>query len=215
MGWQGTTYPEGTTMSTQRRTASAVTALPRRYTQEDPERQVASEQERIHAKVARQIMELRLQAGLTQQELADKVQTTQSVISRLEGADYEGHSLSMLRRITEALGGRLDIAIHGDSSRQESLEAELASLADEWKRTRPNLSSSILKLVGHPAYQRIIGKGSAAIPFLLRRAQSDPDHWFWALTAITGEDPVPEEDRGDLIAMARAWAEWGKKRGYL
>jgi hypothetical protein len=32
------------------------------------------------------------------------VGTTQSVISRLEDADYEGHSLAMLRRIARAVG---------------------------------------------------------------------------------------------------------------
>lgn len=49
-------------------------------------------------------------AGLSQKELAERVGTTQSVISRLEDADYGGHSLSMLQRIAEALGLRLDVS---------------------------------------------------------------------------------------------------------
>ncbi len=48
-------------------------------------------------------------AGLTQAKLAELVGTTQSVISRLEDADYEGHSLSMLQRVAEALHRRIDI----------------------------------------------------------------------------------------------------------
>ena len=48
-------------------------------------------------------------AGLTQAELAQLVGTTQSVISRLEDADYEGHSLSMLQRIADALHQRLEV----------------------------------------------------------------------------------------------------------
>jgi len=41
------------------------------------------------------------------------------------------------------------------------------------------------------------------------------DHWFWALEAITGENPVGKEDAGDVEASARGWIAWGKKNGYL
>jgi hypothetical protein len=57
----------------------------------------------------------------------------------------------------------------------------------------------------HPAYQQIIGLGPAGVPLLLRELEREPDHWFWALRAITGEDPVPEEARGRLREMAAAW----------
>jgi transcriptional regulator with XRE-family HTH domain len=50
-------------------------------------------------------------AGLTQKELADFVGTKQPVISQLEDAEYEGHSLSMLKRIADALNQRLEIRI--------------------------------------------------------------------------------------------------------
>ena len=53
--------------------------------------------------------ELRAKAKLTQKELAAKVGTTPSVISRLEDDDYEGHSLAMLRRIASALNKRVEI----------------------------------------------------------------------------------------------------------
>jgi len=96
-------------MSTKDRTADAVAILRRRFVGDDSARQASLEEERIHAKVARQIFDLRTRAGLTQKELAEKVQTTQSVISRLEDADYEGHSLSMLRRIADVLGARIDV----------------------------------------------------------------------------------------------------------
>ena len=33
----------------------------------------------------------------------------------------------------------------------------------------------------------------------------EPDHWFWALIAITGEDPVAPKDRGKLQEMTDAW----------
>ena len=53
--------------------------------------------------------ELRTKAKLTQKELAARVGTTASVISRLEDDDYEGHSLAMLRRIASALNKRVEI----------------------------------------------------------------------------------------------------------
>jgi ribosome-binding protein aMBF1 (putative translation factor) len=96
-------------MSTRERTADAVTILRQRYVGEDPARKASLEQERTHAKIARQIFDLRTRAGLSQKELAERVRTTQSVISRLEDADYEGHSLSMLQRIAEVLGARLEV----------------------------------------------------------------------------------------------------------
>jgi len=98
-------------MSKKQPTADAVVILHRRYVGDDPERKVSLAQERIHAKVARQIYELRTAAGLTQRELAERIGTTQSAISRLEDADYEGHSLSMVRRIAEALGATVDVEI--------------------------------------------------------------------------------------------------------
>jgi len=67
------------------------------------------ELEQANLDIARQIYELRTKAKLSQAELARKVGTTQSVISRLEDADYDGHSLNMLRRIAAALEKRVEI----------------------------------------------------------------------------------------------------------
>jgi len=90
-------------------TSDAVEILHRRYYAGRPDRLAALEEERANAEVARTICELRKKAGLTQSELAKLVGTTASVISRLEDADYEGHSLSMLRRIAGALDKRVEI----------------------------------------------------------------------------------------------------------
>jgi ribosome-binding protein aMBF1 (putative translation factor) len=75
----------------------------------DPKRQQAFEEAVANREVAQRIFELREQAGLSQTELANRVGTTQSVISRLEDADYEGHSLAMLNRIAAAVERRVDI----------------------------------------------------------------------------------------------------------
>ena len=72
------------------------------------------EEEKFNAQVARMVLEARAAAGLTQQELADLAGTTQPVIARLENADYEGHSLRMLRRIARALNRHLEIRLTAD-----------------------------------------------------------------------------------------------------
>jgi transcriptional regulator with XRE-family HTH domain len=83
--------------------------LHRRYIKDDPKRKESLEQERINVRVAKMIYDLRIGAGLNQTELAALVETTQSVISRLEDADYEGHSLTMLERIAEKLRHKLRV----------------------------------------------------------------------------------------------------------
>ena len=90
-------------------TADAVEILHRRYFEGRPDMMAMLDEERANAEIGRKIYELRTRAGLTQKELADLVGTTASVICRLEDADYEGHSLSMLRRIAAALNRRVEI----------------------------------------------------------------------------------------------------------
>jgi ribosome-binding protein aMBF1 (putative translation factor) len=81
----------------------------RRSIADDPELQEMVKQSSINAQVSLIIYDVRKQAGLTQQQLADLIGTTQSVIARLEDADYEGHSLSLLARIAAALDRKLEI----------------------------------------------------------------------------------------------------------
>ncbi|NQT11997.1 MAG: helix-turn-helix domain-containing protein [Planctomycetes bacterium] len=98
-------------MTKKEQTSDAVQILRNRYVKDDPERKASVEAERVNAQVARMIYDLRNDAGLTQKELAELVGTTQSVISRLEDADYEGHSLSMLNRIAEALKQKMTVVM--------------------------------------------------------------------------------------------------------
>jgi len=78
-------------------------------TGKDPEMQRGFEEEVANREVAHKIYQLRQDSGLSQAELARRVGTTQSVISRLEDADYEGHSLAMLNRIAAAVQRRVEI----------------------------------------------------------------------------------------------------------
>ncbi len=95
-----------------------------------------------------------------------------------------------------------------------ALEHRFRALVDEWRRDTVFLSS-VTKLVKHPAYQHIIEMGEAALPLLFKELQVRPDHWFWALSAITSENPVKQEDAGDIDKMTLAWMEGGKKENYI
>lgn len=87
----------------------AVQYLYDRYIGDDPERIGSVEEESANLDVAQKIYDLRSAAGLSQRALAKLVGTTASVICQLEDADYEGHSLSMLRRIAAAVDKRVVI----------------------------------------------------------------------------------------------------------
>jgi ribosome-binding protein aMBF1 (putative translation factor) len=92
------------------RTSDAVKIL-EALTEKDKELEELVLEASLNARVAQIIYNARTQAGLTQQQLADLVETKQSVIARLEDADYEGHSLSMLQRIAQALNQRVEIQL--------------------------------------------------------------------------------------------------------
>ncbi len=87
----------------------ALEILHRRFYRGKPTRLKGLEDARANEEIARKIQQLRTAAGLTQTQLAKFVGTTASVICRLEDADYEGHSLGMLRRIASALNQRVEI----------------------------------------------------------------------------------------------------------
>ena len=74
------------------------------------------------------IYDARAEAGLSQTELAKLIGTTQSVISRLEDADYEGHSLSMLNKIAQALNLEIRIELVPINSSSPSKEAAHVSI---------------------------------------------------------------------------------------
>lgn len=65
-----------------------------------------------------------------------------------------------------------------------------------------------------PAYQAMVGMGSHAVPLILARLKDDPSpHWFWALRAITREDPAASEDT--VRGAVNAWLRWDASRGRI
>ncbi|NJR70906.1 MAG: hypothetical protein HC771_21415 [Synechococcales cyanobacterium CRU_2_2] len=86
-------------------------------------------------------------------------------------------------------------------------------LADQWKQETKGISSTT-QLAMHPAYQQIIGMGQDVVPLLMKELEAKSGRWFWALKSITGEDPVPPEQRGRTREMTEAWLAWGREQGY-
>jgi ribosome-binding protein aMBF1 (putative translation factor) len=76
-----------------------------------PELRARIAEDQLNMRLAQMIYDAREKAGLTQKQLAELIGTKQQVIARLEDAEYEGHSLSMLQRIATAVGRRLELSM--------------------------------------------------------------------------------------------------------
>lgn len=110
----------------------------------------------------------------------------------------------------------LSQGINAFSARSDDMASMFGALASAWKSERSlDPVSSIDEVVASKNYQSIIGLGDAVVPLILaqlKREGSAPDHWFPALTQLTGASPVPREDRGRITKMANAWLAWGEAR---
>ncbi|MBI5708915.1 MAG: XRE family transcriptional regulator [Candidatus Eisenbacteria bacterium] len=109
----------------------------RRYVGEDPRQLADFEEALAEDEIAFRIFKLRTKAGLTQAALAKRVGTTASVISRLEDADYEGHSLAMIRRVAAALGKRVEIRFVPDKEKRATKARHPANRKRAPKSRRP------------------------------------------------------------------------------
>jgi len=77
----------------------------------DPKFKKGFEQELEKVSIGEQLVRLRLQAGLTQAQVAKRVGTTASAISRYENADYDRYEIQTLRKIVEACGGQMKLVM--------------------------------------------------------------------------------------------------------
>ena len=100
-----------------------------------------------------------------------------------------------------------------DGTPRIAVRERFGELAAAWERDTRFLSN-IDRIVEHPAYRQIIELGPSAVPLILERLRRQPDHWFHALRAITGQEPAPC-DPGDMGRLAATWLEWGEARGLI
>ena len=193
-------------MGRKTRTDDAVTILHRRYVKDDPRQEELLEQERSHAEIARLVYDLRKEAELSQRELAELVGTTQSVISRLEDSDYDGHSLSMLRRIAAATKQRLTVvSIPTDPEKgavREAFRLFVELLRRKHKLTVDELAhraeidrGEIIAMERNSGY-----RPSPRTLYKLSHFYEIPEHQFLVLAGAV--EDVPESFRGEASRFA-------------
>ncbi|HEY7766955.1 hypothetical protein [Longimicrobium sp.] len=87
-------------------------------------------------------------------------------------------------------------------------------LAAKW-REDTEFDSAPTTIYQHPAYLEIVSWGPPVLPLMFADLATHGSFWFGALRTLTGEDPVPREDRGRIARMREHWLSWGRARGYL
>jgi transcriptional regulator with XRE-family HTH domain len=138
-------------MNSPRKTSNTVKLLHRRYIGDDPIRKGALEQERTNSEVARTISELREQAGISQKELAERIGTTQSVISRLEDSDYDGHSLSMLGRIAKALNQQVQVGMRPKDPEMQTVKVAFREVVRGMRKEKGLTIEQLARKIEFPA----------------------------------------------------------------
>lgn len=94
------------------------------------------------------------------------------------------------------------------------VERTFGELCNKWREETEFLSSPY-EMAMNESYQQIIGLGEAVLPFILQDLAKTNDHWFWALKAVTRQNPASDQDAGDVRKIAEAWIAWGKQEGYI
>src|ERR1700676_3409375 len=102
-----------------------------------------------------------------------------------------------------------------ESEQDERLlfESRFRLLVQEWKSERDPYSSRPDEWAMCWPYQKIIAMGPRVVPLILAELRTNPDHWFWALSALTDEDPILPDKRGQFAEMTKAWLAWGEQHG--
>lgn len=131
-------------------------------------------------------------------------------------APYQDTPLSFSRGalIARTVQNRIAENYYESHSRQEDLPFKFIQLTASWQREMGHMSSTHI-ISMHPAYQRIIGMGPTIVPYILRQMSYDKAPWFWALKAITGENPIQPENKGKTDLMVLDWLKWGIGKGLL
>lgn len=130
----------------------------------------------------------------------------------------ERHEKDVLQAFTSLLTSEdkallKQVKVTADLTLQEQFHQE----AEKWKHDTMHWSS-VTKMIAHPSYLRIIGLGSKLKEgkiekLILEELKNEPDYWFDALVAITGEDPVQKQD--DFDTAVEAWLAWGRQKGII
>ena len=157
-----------------------------------------------------ELQKMRLPQVLAPEQAAvsELVRRTEQELQRLldEVAEQKAGVTGRLHRLVHVSGAYNAVG--------SNVEAAFKALAEQWYRETGRYSS-ISKKMKHPAYQKIIALGDAAVPLILCELGEKPAHWFAALKEITHHSPVKSDEAADVKRAAAAWLKWGKEHGYL
>lgn len=134
------------------------------------------------------------------------------VHSRRDSMAWSGHAMRRHTSLWREINKPSALPHTGNLILRSSSEVTFENLADQWE-TETALESIVARKAMHPAYQRIIGMGGSVVPLILRRLRREPRQWFWALTAITGDDPAAGQTT--VEGACAAWLRWGRERGLV
>ena len=143
---------------------------------------------------------------------------TRKPAQRRVNINHSAHSWERIKPIEHDLvQWKIDLLVR-EPRKSGAAELKFESLANEW-HDETDMYSSLLKVISHPAYLKIIAMGHSAIPLILREMKLGPGHWIPAIEALTvdllakGEEPA----KGCTTSSeARAaWVQWGESKGYL
>ena len=97
---------------------------------------------------------------------------------------------------------------------QQDVARRFQRLAAQWNATTRFRSNTHAPRT-HPVYLELVALGEPIVPLILEELERGPNvSWFAVLATINGENPVPPAQAGCVDAMARAWLDWGRQRGY-
>jgi transcriptional regulator with XRE-family HTH domain len=202
------------TMEKEKRENDAVSILHRRYIGDDAERKASLQEERVNAEVAKMIYDLRKGAGLTQKDLAKMIGTTQSVVSRLEDADYNGHSLSMLSRIAKALNRALSVSMDANKNELGTLRLVFQEVVrglrkekglgiEQFAKKAGIDKADVIAMERHPGY-----KSSPLVIHRLSKFYDIPQKKLAVLAgAIKNMPPKMEQEASRFAAQSESFAK--------
>jgi ActR/RegA family two-component response regulator len=130
-------------------------------------------------------------------------------------AFLQKHRISSPNEIVAAANRAMESERHsGNDTAAPPMREKFERLAAAW-RVETEFTSAISEIFLNKNYQEIIGQGVAIVPFILEDLKRGPDHWYWALGAITGANPAEAAPPGDIAAISGAWLEWGRRKGII
>ncbi len=104
----------------------------------------------------------------------------------------------------------LNGSLYIQSVYKQQLKEKFEAYTSIWI-TETMFSSSVHEIINNSAYRSIVKLGKDVIPFIIEELKKEENHWFYALEALTGQNPIKQEHRGIIRLMKSDWIEWAEK----